>query len=297
MNASTMLTASRMTVLALLLALAAAAQAQAFERGLLWEVSREGQVRGYVYGTIHLGDARVAAIRPGVADALVASEAVVTELAMEPENLRRAAAGLMLPEGERLQALVGDEAYAVLLPRLAQRGVDAGFADRLKPFAAMTMLLQPAGGGLPPLDLTLYVNGRQLGKRVAGLETVDEQLAVFDSLALPDQTRMLREVLEQPDRTEAYVETLVKAYLDEDLRAMEKLMQDSALMGPDSERLQEQFNEAVVYQRNRVMADRIDARLQKEKTFVAVGALHLAGPRGVLQLLEERGYEVSPKPL
>ncbi|MFZ5557758.1 MAG: TraB/GumN family protein [Pseudomonadota bacterium] len=70
-------------VLALLLAVGAVRPAQAFEQGLLWQVTAQGKVRGYVFGTIHLGDPRVAEIRPGVADALIASDAVVTELAMD----------------------------------------------------------------------------------------------------------------------------------------------------------------------------------------------------------------------
>ena len=281
----------------MLAALLCAPSAQAFERGLLWQVSADGQVRGYVLGTIHLGDPRVALIRPGVADALIASDAVVAELAMEPENLRRAAAGLMLPEGERLQALLGAPVFAALAPRLAERGVDESTADRLKPFAAMTMLLQPAGGGQPPLDLVLYLNGRQLGKRVDGLETVDEQLAALDSLALADQTRMLKELLARPGEVDGYVEQLVAAYLDEDLRAMEQLMESGVPLGPDSERLQREFGETFLYRRNERMAERMDALFQREKAFVAVGALHLAGERGVLRLLEQRGYTVTRKPL
>lgn len=280
------------------LALAALAQpALAFERGLLWQVSADGEVRGHVFGTIHLGDPRVALIRPGVADALIASDAVVTELAMEPENLRQAAAGLMLPEGERLEALVGERAFAELRPRLEQRGVDAAMADRLKPFAALTLLLQPAGGGQLPLDLALYLNGRSLGKRVDGLETVAEQLAALDSLSLADQTRMLRELLERPAAADDYVARLVEAYLEEDLRAMETLMEAGFPGGPDSERAQEQFGETFLYRRNERMAERIDALLRREKAFVAIGALHLAGERGVLRLLERRGYTVTRKPL
>lgn len=283
--------------LSLLLAAGAALAAQRFERGLLWQVELDGSVRGYVFGTIHLADARVAGIRPGVADALIASAAVVTELAMEPENLRKAAAGLMLPEGERLGALLGDETFAALLPRLAARGVDAATADRMKPYAALTLLLQPAGGGQVPLDLTLYLNGRQLGKRVGGLETVDEQLAVFDTLTLADQARMLRALLERPEAAERYVEQLVKAYLEEDLAAMEALMDDGMPLGPERGELQQAFNDAFLYRRNAVMAERMDAALRREKTFFAVGALHLAGERGVLHELERRGFRVTRRPL
>lgn len=283
--------------LSLLVAAGAALAAKPFERGLLWQVELDGSVRGYVFGTIHLGDARVAGIRPGVADALIASAAVVTELAMEPENLRKAAAGLMLPEGESLRALLGDEPYAALLPRLAERGVDAATADRMKPLAALTLLLQPAGGGQIPLDLTLYLNGRQLGKRVGGLETVEEQLAVFDTLDLADQARMLRSLVERPDEGQAYVERLVAAYLDEDLGAMEALMDDGMPLGPERDGLQQAFNETFLYRRNALMAERMDAAFRREKTFFAVGALHLAGERGVLRELERRGFRVTRRPL
>jgi uncharacterized protein YbaP (TraB family) len=283
--------------LALLLAAGPLLAAQRFERGLLWQVELDGAVRGYVFGTIHLADPRVAAIRPGVADALIASAAVVTELAMEPENLRKAAAGLMLPEGERLRALLGDETFAALLPRLAARGVDAATADRMKPYAALTLLLQPEGGGQLPLDLTIYLNGRQLGKRVGGLETVEEQLAVFETLTLADQTRMLRALLERPDEAQRYVEQLVTAYLDEDLAAMEALMDSGMPLGPEREDLQQAFNDAFLYQRNALMAERMDAAFRREKTFVAVGALHLAGERGVLRELERRGFRVTRRPL
>jgi uncharacterized protein YbaP (TraB family) len=159
-----------------------------------------------------------------------------------------------------------------------------------KPWALAMMLSMPAAKSGQFMDLVLYQRAVQLNKKVAGLETAKEQLDLFDTLSEVDQITFLRETLNNLDKLPTIFQALLENYLKRDLKALMAL-NDQLSQAGDPE-LSKLFQSRIVDERNLRMVDRLREPLAKGGLFVAVGALHLPGEKGMLRLLEQRGYQV-----
>jgi uncharacterized protein YbaP (TraB family) len=128
--------------------------------------------------------------------------------------------------------------------------------------------------------------------RVHGLETIDEQLKVFDEIALQDQIVLLEEAVENHAQLKRDLQQVIECYLARDLAGMQQLSdEESNRLG--NPRLVAEVERRLIYERNVHMAERMLPRLQEGNAFVAIGALHLPGEQGVLRLLQQRGYSIS----
>lgn len=272
---------------------AAPAAAPDISKGLLWRIDQEGTTRGYLFGTIHLAHPQVSTPGPHVLQAMAASDAVVTELAMDADHLQGAAAALLLPPGQSLKSIVGGEVFRELLPAMAGRGIPEELVERLRPFAVIALLVIPPGSDQPPLDGVIYYLGQRLGKRVAGLETLEEQVRLTDSLDPVTSRVVIGELLRLQALIPGLVTQLIEAYSDEDLRRLEELSDSGLPMSAQALELQRRFNRRLVDERNHTMADRMEALFRQGVSFVAVGALHLPGEEGLLRLLQRRGYRLT----
>jgi uncharacterized protein YbaP (TraB family) len=141
------------------------------------------------------------------------------------------------------------------------------------------------------LDHVLYQGAVAAGKKVHGLETVAEQMGLFDGLSRKDQITLLEDTLDNLDTVAQMLDELQAAYLDRDLKRLMEL--NEAAMRDSDPLLAETFNRKVIVERNYRMAERMQPRLREGQQFIAVGALHLAGKEGLLNLLVERGYRLS----
>jgi hypothetical protein len=141
------------------------------------------------------------------------------------------------------------------------------------------------------MDMALYRSAVAQHKRIEGLETIEEQLAVFDDLDESDQVGLLRETLASRDQLPVMFEELVGAYLSRDLDALLRLSERYLQDGDP--RLAALFREAAIDSRNRRMAERMVPLLDQGGWFIAIGALHLPADGGVLARLRQRGYAVS----
>ena len=118
-----------------------------------------------------------------------------------------------------------------------------------------------------------------------------EQLTPFDSLSFADQARLLASTVQQLDELPDLYERILSAYLERDLAAIMQLNEESQAKG-DRE-LEERLWRELVDERNLRMVERMQPQLRRGRAFIAVGALHLPGEHGILQLLKNRGYRVD----
>ncbi len=294
------------TLMALLVSGERPAASVAVERSpLLWRVDIEGQ-RLWLFGTIHLPDARVLDMPQAVRDAFDASDRVVTEVPFDTARQVELAAALMLPEGQRLRTILGEARFARLetrvrtaltpvAPQIAP--LVAGLLDRLRPWAAVAQLatldyLPDLMAGRPALDAKLYADAQAAGKTVGGLETVAEQAGTFDAFTAAEQLTLVDEALREGSEGGLAISgsTLVEWYLAGDDEKLASAMSQ----GVGDPALARKVELELVIKRNRRMADRIDALRRaapRETIFVAVGALHLVGTDNLPQLLQARGYD------
>ncbi len=272
----------------------AVAAAGEFDHGLLWKIDKPGLAPSYLFGTMHSEDPAVVRLPPAVKQAFDQADAVTLEVVLDPTSLLAMTGAFMLADGSRLQAHVGDSLYRASVKALAGYGMPELMVERMKPWAVAVTLMTPPTRTGTVLDLSLYEQAVAAGKPVDGLETPLEQLAVFDDLSAREQRVLLENALAHLEEVPRELTRLKAAYLARDLARLVELSDASmASLSAADARTARRFNEKLIVERNRRMAERMQTRLRPGRRFIAVGALHLPGEQGLLKLLSRRGYRVS----
>lgn len=258
------------------------------DRSLLWEISGKGLKQpSFLYGTIHLQDKRVFAFDKTLVRIFDTCKAYAMELNMDEIDMTKMSKAIMLEKP--LDQIIAPEKYALLDSLLkARTGGGVGMYSSMKPFfMAAEMVKAYENKDMPfPLDLDFFKKAKQKKKITTGIEKLEEQLAAVDKMSVEEQADMMIEGLKDWDKTKKLYNDMMKIYLKQDIAGMKELMKDTTL--PKS------FETALLTDRNKVMAERIDAIVQKQPTFNAIGAGHLAGKDGVIELLRQLGYTVRP---
>lgn len=262
------------------------------EQGILWRIEGASAQPSYLLGTIHSDDARVTTLPATVSHIFQQADSFSGEIEMDLPNLMQASQATLLSEGESLQQLLDPVLYQQTVQLLANYGMPELVVQRMKPWAAAATLSLPRPQTGLFLDMLLYTQAASQGKRVYGLETVREQVGAMEAMPRDLQISMLRDAVAQYDQLDQIIEQLIKAYLQRDLSALETIS-DSAMQQGDA-RVARLFETEVVVNRNYRMVERMQPRLQEGNAFIAVGALHLTGKDGLLNLLRNKGYRVSP---
>jgi uncharacterized protein len=270
---------------------AAPAASATAQQGLLWRIDKPGAAASHVFGTMHSEHPDIVTLPEPVHEALTAATGVTLEMVMDPKTLAQVTDSMMITKGPDLPELVGAALYRQAVQAMSSQGVPEHALRGMKPWAVATSLMLPKSNTGLFLDRVLYLEALAKGKQVEGLETAAEQMAVFDSLSAAEQVKLLEDALKQLPRVEETHAQLREAYLRRDLQALMDIS-EASLRDNDPE-LAQRFNERVIVERNQRMAERMQAGLKRGNTFFAVGALHLPGEAGILELLRRQGYRVS----
>ena len=259
----------------------------------LWKVADEDTTI-WLFGTVHALPADVVWYRGEIAQALGSSDILVTEIKMDAEAVGAMQSIItnkgMLPEGETLRGLLTDEQRATYEAALAKVDLPPAAFDRFEPWygammMAMLPLLKQGYSAEAGVEQVLVTNAREdLGREA--LETVEQQLELFDGLPEDAQVEFLMETVESVDEIKAMLDAMVAEWAEGDADELARLMNE----GMDDPLLAERL----LYARNANWAQWIDGRLDAPGTvFVAVGAGHLAGDESVQDKLAEIGIETT----
>jgi len=284
---------------ALLLALSVAlAPAPALARGkhILWAVQGK-QNTVYLLGSVHVLRAGDAALSDVAERAYDDSERLVMEIDLDDpgqtdpmamlEVMQRLA---LLPEGQSLRGVLGSD-YESLNRRAQQAGLDLALLDRFAPWMVATTLLQlelAKRGFSPEFGIEHVLARRAAGdeKPVQGLETTAQQLELLAGMPMPMQKRFLVMTLDESANLDREIGELVEAWTEGDTATLAGLLSDEFDEFPDLYR-------RLTVDRNRAWVGRLaDLLDDRDDYLVVVGALHLVGENSVVDLLEQRGYEV-----
>ncbi len=261
-------------------------------RALLWKVERTGLRPSYVFGTIHSEDSRVAELPPAVVRAFQLSDVFAMEMIPDHAALSRMGSSMFITNGPVLKELLGETFFAKAAEVMSKYGIAPEVLIKLKPWVVFTALTMPRPEEGLFLDVILYGAALSDGKYVHGLETADEQVGIFEGILLDDQVAILKEVIANFDSMSGINRELVRRYAQGDLDAVAAL-QDEYLSTHD-QRLIRSFRQHAVDDRNLRMVERIVPRIEEQNAFIAIDAGLLPGDQGVLRLLEQRGYRISP---
>jgi uncharacterized protein YbaP (TraB family) len=261
--------------------------------GLLWRVQKEGSPDSYIFGTIHIIDQGVYQLLPKVEQILDNGgiDTLCTEVPLDSSNLQLAW-GSALMQNKSLNALTGDPLYAATASLLERKSISRDISIRLKPWAAMVLLMF-MNGNRYPIDVLIHQAATQRKIKTCSLETMPELIGQLDSMPIQSQIIMLQDTVDNYQSIAGALDRMVSSYLAADLMRLTDTVYDGVAVSQGARDLNKQFMYQVMIGRNRLLADRMQAQLSKGKVFIAMSALHLGGNEGVLNLLEQRGYQIT----
>jgi uncharacterized protein YbaP (TraB family) len=199
----------------------------------------------------------------------------------------------MLPAGESLSSQLTPEAATKLAAYTQRLGLPPAMLDPFKPWLAAITLTQLhlAQLGFDPqsgIEQRMVTRAAADHKEILGLETVDEQLGILAGLSPKQQTEFLMQTLTEADQVETEINAMVQAWRNGDTVALEKFLLDMK----DSP----EIYRALVADRNRRWMTRLNSMLTERQDYlVIVGAMHLVGKDGVVELLKQRGFKVEQR--
>ncbi|WP_228243928.1 TraB/GumN family protein [Porphyrobacter sp. GA68] len=260
----------------------------------LWKVADEDTTI-FLFGTVHILPEGKQWLTPAVSQALSSSDVMVTEIlasemgdaAMQQRMMQLG----MLPQGQTLRSLLNAEQRATYETALQKLNIPAETFDQFKPWmAAMTLSLLPLiqQGYNPEAGVEKALEqaaGQDLQR--AALETVEQQIAVFDQMPQAAQIAFLVETAQDAENIKPMLDRMVAAWMAGDADLLARIMNE----GMESNPL---LAERLLYERNRNWAEWIDQRLQQPGTvFMAVGAGHLAGENSVQDYLVQQNIAAT----
>jgi len=269
------------------------ARTESFVRGLLWRVTKPGMPASYVFGTIHDTDPRLAELPPPVSAALDRSKGLMVEFLPNAYSQERFLEAAMFMDRQTLEGHIGADDFARVLEQLAPIGLDREFVNKLKPWGVLLNLRSARPAESATVDAQIVAHARARRIAIMQIEGVEEQIFTFDECPLESQIALLRHSLAHRTELIELAGRTVSAYLERDLAAIWRLREDFIARYPAVAAHQAVMTQRVIYDRSVVMAFRMQRELHRGDAFVALGALHLYGSRGVLALLEQDGYRAA----
>ena len=269
--------------------------AQETDRALFWSIQKDDQAAGYLLGTIHSEDPRVLDFSEEFLNKLRANKVFAMEMVPDMHTLERLAGYMQYPPGQSLESAIGIDRYNALEKALFTSRVPAESIQRMKPWAAMMALSTP-----PPetgffMDLSLSLRASGSGLEVVGLETLEQQLSFLENMPMPMQLSLLDQAIAEYEQVAEVHDQMVDAYLENNLVSLQELSDEQ--LEAVGKSASEYFVESGIHARNHRMAESLLLQLDNETVFVAVGALHLPGEEGLLNILRQHGFVLTPLPI
>ncbi len=270
------------------------------ENALLWEITGPGISKpSYLFGTIHLIDGKDYFLPKGTMTALDRVNKIVFEIDMKDMTDMSAMMGIMnkifMKDNKTLKDLLTDEDYDYVSMYFQKKGMPMMMVERMKPMflTALTYGDLDSGGlgssKMKSYEMELMELAKNSGKETGGLETIEFQLSLFDEIPYEAQAVMLVESIKSTEDTESdgQLNEMTRMYVNQDINAMVSMIQDE-------DNNVEGFEEKLLTKRNESWIPLIIEGAKKEPVFYAVGAGHLGGAKGVINLLRKQGITVKP---
>jgi hypothetical protein len=284
-------------VFALFAALAGAAlpspAAERYEHGLLWRIESADAPASHVFGTIHLADPRVTRLPPAVAREFGQARSLTLESGLDPAAIAVLADRMAFTDGRDLPGVAGADLFNRAAALTTGLGLPEPMLRMFKPWAVAMLLSVPPQDPSSVLDFVLARLATEQGKTIHELESIGEQISVFEGMSEQDQVALLEQAVDEYEQLPRQVGRVIDAYLARDLAGLWRISRENVGTGSEERRLDDVLMRRLLHERNVRMAERAETRLREGGAFIAVGALHLYGSGGVLALLEQRGWRIT----
>jgi uncharacterized protein len=262
------------------------------DNSLLWEVSGKGLKKpSYIFGTFHLMCKDDIQFSEQLKTALANSGLMYMEMDMDDPAIMLGGLLMMnMKNGKKLQDLYTAAEYQKVATFFKDSlHMPIGLLQSTKPFFLAAMLypkMMPCKT-ISGVEEELMRLAKQQKKEIKGLETLEFQAAVFDSIPYEEQAKELLKSIDSMSTYQKYFDTMITVYKTQQLMEIEKLFKDTEFGMADHQDL-------LLNDRNKNWVKQLKTIMQGESVFVAVGAGHLVGKEGLINLLREEGYSLRP---
>ncbi|NIM12508.1 MAG: hypothetical protein GTO45_10420 [Candidatus Aminicenantes bacterium] len=267
------------------------------EKSFLWKVESD-KGSSYLLGSIHLLKKEHYPLRQVIEDAFADSDTMLVEANLsDPEAMK---VGMqLLQKGmyqgeETLKGNISEKTYQLAREKLKEMGLDIEHYKKFKPWmAAMTILnIQLVKLGFNPnYGIDMYFMNKAAGeKEILELEGIEFQLKLFENFSKEESEKFFLSSVLEADQLGKEMDKMVNAWVKGEVETLERLLTENVDKYPELKDLYKKIAD----DRNVGMVDKIDNYLrQGKRCFVVVGAAHMVGKKGIVQLLKDKGYTVT----
>jgi uncharacterized protein len=263
---------------------------------LLWKISGKNLTKpSYVFGTMHMICANDIELSDSLKNAIRSADNVYLELDMDDMWQMMGAMMHMTMKGDTsLADLLTPDDYKKVKTYFSEHGgiIPFSLMEKYKPLLVESMIIEQAKpcDNMIVIEQLVMEEAKKNSVDIKGLETFDYQLAIFDKIPYKLQAQQLVKMVDEAQSGDATgddeIKVLTEAYRKQELNKMDELTKDDPGIG--------NFTDILLYDRNANWSSKLQELMPGKSLVVAVGAGHLPGKKGVLNLLREAGYTVEP---
>jgi len=259
-------------------------------KSLLWRISGNGLAKpSYLFGTIHLICKSDYFWTNEMKECFANSDVVCMEMDFGDSAIMRAAvAGTKDPDGIKLKSYFTPEEYIVVRNYFlnnAKTDLDDRQDSKLSMLIGLNFRISLGCQKVASYELNLAAVAKKIGKKTSGLETLQEQLDALATIPADKLVKGMVAIANDNTRCKELVQKMVAAYKDQDQALTYKIVsQPSFAINTD----------VLINERNKKWIPRMTTKMEQGSVFFAVGAGHLGGEQGLINLLKEAGYTVEP---
>lgn len=282
-----------------ILGLAVVSQSNGYSQkynSLSWKITgKKCKSPSYLYGTMHVQDERVFQFKASVQEAFDNADILALELNMDSVNPLMLMKELIMDSNKVLKDFYTSEQYDSITTFFKDSlGLNVELFEHLSPFFLEQMISSKdlQENKEDALDMYFFKTAKKNGKKIVGLETMEEQINTLKSIPLDTQAKsLLNTVRNQGTEDNFDMEKLMKWYTEGNLDSLATI---TDIYFAEDKKEQKEFNDNFLDTRNKTMVKRMIQYLKNGNAFIAVGAAHLPGENGIIELLRRKGYTVEP---
>lgn len=259
------------------------------EKGLFYEITGNGlESPSYLFGTIHIICEDDFYLGQNVQDKVVEAQKLVLEIDLDdPHMMQVVFANINNPSGEKITDYLDEDQFQTTQQFLLENAaVDIGMMKSMRPFMLLSMLYpKMLECETKAYELELMKIAKENEMPVLGLESIEDQLSVFENIPLDEQYKNLYDYVSDFEKGRKEFKKLIETYRSKDIERMVQMVGES----PEYKN----YQDIMLDNRNSKWITPMKSMMEEGKMFFAVGAGHLGGEKGLLNLLREEGYNIN----
>lgn len=256
---------------------------------LLYKITGNDIEPSFLFGTIHVLPKANFELKGKVVNAFNNAEQIVLELDMDNPNMMAEMMQLsMLPDSLSIDKILNEADYNTINTELQKIGMSLQLLNKVKPLIIQQMIMMQFLGDEPAsFENTFVAMAKANEQEVLGLETLAYQMGIFETVSYEDQLADIIEMINEGEKSGDMFTNMLDVYLSEDIEALYQMFGGLYEM-------EDELIDVMLHNRNKEWISKITELAKQKETFFGVGAGHLGGKQGVVNLLKEAGYTVTP---